>query len=755
MKKEVLSFSDVCRILSITAATGKNWIRLGKIRPIDADSREPVFARPEIERLLAAVEAGDKVLKSRRNKKKLSGTSLYENYITNRHNISVINEILELDQVYIDDDIMRIIIANFALQLICGQHGNDGAGKEGKPGKPGKPVRPGKLVRSGNLIREYLNNDLEVYRFKPLIDDLLFGAADDGMCQAGQYMDTHLSERHREMVLSDQYSDILDMELEYVPEEDCLGFVYISLKNMSQRKVRGAYYTPLSVVKELVGLVRGTVDLAGRRIIDPCCGTGNFLLYLASQSVEPECLYGQDSDEFAVRIARINFALRFNITDMGFLKKHITCGDTLKTVPFPSYDIILGNPPWGYDFTMEELAELTAVYRSASLKIAESYDLFVERCLSLLSEGGLLAFVLPEAILNVRSHRDIRDILLEKSEFRFVSYLGNVFSNVHCPSIILGVSGTKGKGACTKGISGGIRICTGGQTFTISPDRKFTPDTFNFHVSDEKQSCLDEICKNTDLAYLKGNARFALGIVTGNNKAFVSETPRDGYEPVLRGSDIYKYRISDSHAWMRFVPESFQQVAPAEIYRAPEKLLYRFICDMPVFAYDNRQRLSLNSCNILIPEIPGLAVKYVLAIMNSGTVAFFCRQNFNSVKVLRSHLEAIPIPVVPDKVQQEITSMVDRIMELASKVSIRGLSSRADIIEPSPKAGIMEPSPKASIMEISSKSSSMKSTSKVSILYDELDNCIMELYGLSAKHRDIIRESLKGRNRFLPPDNFM
>lgn len=94
-------------------------------------------------------------------------------------------------------------------------------------------------------------------------------------------------------------------------------------------------------------------------------------------------------------------------------------------------------------------------------------------------------------------------------------------------------------------------------------------------------------------------------------------------------------------------------------------------------------------------------------------------------------------------------------MELASKVSIRGLSSRADIIEPSPKAGIMEPSPKASIMEISSKSSSMKSTSKVSILYDELDNCIMELYGLSAKHRDIIRESLKGRNRFLPPDNFM
>jgi len=76
------------------------------------------------------------------------------------------------------------------------------------------------------------------------------------------------------------------------------------------------------------------------------------------------------------------------------------------------------------------------------------------------------------------------------------------------------------------------------------------------------------------------------------------------------------------------------------------------------------------------------------------------------VKVLRSHLEAIPIPAASAGVQREITAMVDRIME-----------------------------PGAMVRK----------------LYDELDGCIMRLYGLSAKNCGIIRESLKGKNRFLPP----
>lgn len=58
---------------------------------------------------------------------------------------------------------------------------------------------------------------------------------------------------------------------------------------------------------------------------------------------------------------------------------------------------------------------------------------------------------------------------------------------------------------------------------------------------------------------------------------------------VLKGSDIQRYKVCPSGNYIRFEPESFQQVAPIEIYRAKEKLLYRFISEVPVFTYDNKQ----------------------------------------------------------------------------------------------------------------------------------------------------------------------
>ena len=203
---------------------------------------------------------------------------------------------------------------------------------------------------------------------------------------------------------------------------------------------------------------------------------------------------------------------------------------------------------------------------------------------------------------------------------------------------------------------------------------------------------------------MKGKAKFALGIVTGNNKEYLSTEKKYDNEIVLKGSDIQRYGMTPSGNYIRFVPESFQQVAPIEMYRAKEKLLYRFISEVPVFAYDDRQTLSLNSCNIVIPNIDGLEMKYVLAILNSSVAAYFISKKFNSVKLLRSHIEQIPIPVVPMDVQVSVIRKVDRIMN---------------------------------------------SSENTSSLYKDLDSDIMELYGLSTNHSDVIKNALRGKNLFL------
>lgn len=128
---------------------------------------------------------------------------------------------------------------------------------------------------------------------------------------------------------------------------------------------------------------------------------------------------------------------------------------------------------------------------------------------------------------------------------------------------------------------------------------------------------------------------------------------------VLKGTDICKYHINPAKQYLRFEPEQFQQVAPLEIYRAPEKLLYRFISNQLVVAYDDRQMLSLNSCNIVIPKIEGMQIKYILAILNSSVSQFVYQKEFHSIKVLRAHMEHIPIPRVGKAIQNEIIAMTE------------------------------------------------------------------------------------------------
>ena len=118
----------------------------------------------------------------------------------------------------------------------------------------------------------------------------------------------------------------------------------------------------------------------------------------------------------------------------------------------------------------------------------------------------------------------------------------------------------------------------------------------------------------TNHVTLKGKASWALGIVTGNNKKFITFKRSPGFEPIYRGKDVKRFVLSSPSCYIRFRPHYFQQVAPEEKYRAKEKLIYRFISRNLKFAYDNCQSLTLNSANILIPKLPNYPVKVILAL---------------------------------------------------------------------------------------------------------------------------------------------
>lgn len=677
----LLPFTELCRELSISEATGRNWIKLGKLLPSLTLGTTPYFTAEYAGHLRARLESSDTpVLKSRRNKHFVSGNGICRAYVSAHSvNVPAVRKILDLlraEKIEATDSLIRILVSECAIQLLCQKlfpienETNESATNGSSANKI-----------AANYLESYLSGSLRLGGYDFLITDLL-------------------PDKDSALAVLDANPELFSVEYVYEEKEDILGFLYLSLKNLGSRKAAGSYYTPTNVVKKLCSRLFDTTSATGKTVFDPCCGTGNFLLQLP-HNIPFSNIYGNDIDKISVRITRINMALKYKITNQDFLYNHITESDYLFTDSAANYDFIIGNPPWGYHYTKTEKEQLRKKYISASGAAIESYDVFIERAISDLTLGGVLSFVLPEAFLNVKAHTQTRTAVMRTNSFRYLEFLGNVFDKVQCPCIILQIVHDN-----TPFTAIGLTVNDGKRTYTISTEREVTADCFVFSATDAEYAVLKKIANLKNAATLENNAVFALGIVTGSNQTYISDQKTAENEMVLKGSDIYKYRFRNTNNYIVFQPGAFQQTAPEKYYRAPEKLLYRFICNQPVFAYDNRQTLSLNSCNILIPAIDGLNIKYIMAILNSGVSRFFFRKMFHSVKILRSHLERLPIPQIEEDAQKPVIDMVNALL------------------------GTSDPS-------------------SIHALYDALDLIIADLYHISEDEYKIIKASMDGENLFL------
>lgn len=622
MKK--LSIEELSNKLSISSATVKNWLRLGKITSQFMENNQPFFSDDYVKNLLKKINnENNQLLKSRRNKNHINGKFLYKDYVSDSSkNIETIENLLNnIQKITLpsDENIIKYILANCSIQLLMQ-----------------KKNIPTQI--NSNFLQNYLENQIDLGIYKPLIDFFITSKQDA-------------------ILFLKKYPQIFDYKFIYEKNEDILGLLYISYSNMGQRKQRGVYYTPTKVVKtSIANLVKQNEIMPDDKILDCCCGTGNFLLHLP-ENIKIEQIYGNDIDPLSSHIAKINLALKYNIKDLETINSHFSTFDFLENFNQKDFKYIIGNPPWGCCFTNEQKQNLIKNYTTASVKNIESFDLFIEKSLSILKKDGVLSFVLPESVLNVKSHTEIRKIIQKGNSIQYLQYLGNIFNMVHCPSIILQIKHTKRPLQTI-----GMIVNTGKNQFEINSKRKVDIRNFNFKMNDTEYKILQKIKNPHNKKFLKNNADFALGIVTGNNKEYLSAKKNQKNEVIIKGTDVEQYKIKESRTFIEYNRKNFQQSAPLETYKQPEKLVYKFISSKLVFACDNQQRLTLNSCNILIPKIKNMNIKYILAILNSSIAQFVYKKEFNSVKVLRSHLEQIPIPICEKNLQNEIVNLIDEIV---------------------------------------------------------------------------------------------
>lgn len=423
-------------------------------------------------------------------------------------------------------------------------------------------------------------------------------------------------------------------------DDDILGAFYQSVQSISSKSKNGSFFTP----SELLAFIKIPENAI---VLDPCCGSGGILIRTLSKKHNPTNIYAFDIDETALLICKINFVLFFN---NAFISPHIEKNDLIfrdcdglfvdKTSKF---DFIVTNPPWGSKFSSEQKNFLLQTY--PSLNTTEVFSIALFNAVKMLNDKGQLNFFLPESILNIGAHKNIRKFLLDSERNIEITPLGKAFKGVQSECILLKLSEKSSRE--TEITVNAEKIVKLDKKSISAPDY-----LISYNVSELDSVILNKIY-STPGTRLSGKTKFALGIVTGNNKKYIHETKSYDEEGIFRGKDILPYRLKEPECFIKFTPEIFQQVAPVEMYRR-KKIVYRFISDKIICALDECS-LFLNSANIIVCE--DYPMEILVCLFNSPIYSFIFQKKFKSKKVLKQHFQEFPLPVLDNNFRASFIEM--------------------------------------------------------------------------------------------------
>ena len=417
--------------------------------------------------------------------------------------------------------------------------------------------------------------------------------------------------------------------------DDILGAFYQSIQSISSKSKDGSFYTPAEILTSI------TIPESAK-VLDPCCGSGSILINTLSKNHNPDNIYAFDIDETALLICHINLILFFNNASISpHIKKHDLIFSEkmdLFSMDNEKYDFIVTNPPWGSKLSKSEKDVLLHNY--PLLDTTEVFSIALYNSLEKVSEKGSLNFFLPESILNVSTHKNIRKFLLDSHRNIEILPLGMAFKGVQSECVLLKLSEIT--------TTEPQIIVKKDTTYKLNAKNISAPDYFiSYNVSENDDNILNKIYSAKSVK-LSANTKFALGIVTGNNKKYVHETKATNEEAIFRGKDILPYKLKSPEVFINFTPEVFQQVAPIEIYRS-KKIVYKFISDKIVCAIDCNS-LVLNSANVIISN--DYPMEILVCLFNSPIYTFIYQKKFKSKKVLKQHFQDFPLPVLSNELNK-------------------------------------------------------------------------------------------------------
>ena len=187
-----------------------------------------------------------------------------------------------------------------------------------------------------------------------------------------------------------------------------------SLKN----SVMTAFYTPALVVREIAASLR-EAGIVPKRILDPSAGMGEFIRSFDTIAAEGHTTFGFEKD---ILTGQMLSALhpKDKIRIRGF--------EEIETKLNGSFDVVSSNIPFGDVAVFDPVFSKTA---ESARKVARMslHNYFFVKGVDMLREGGVLAFITSQGVMNAPSNEPIREWLMNNS--RLVSAVrlpNNLFS---------------------------------------------------------------------------------------------------------------------------------------------------------------------------------------------------------------------------------------------------------------------------------------------------------------------------------------
>ncbi|TAG58011.1 MAG: type II restriction endonuclease, partial [Cytophagales bacterium] len=344
---------------------------------------------------------------------------------------------------------------------------------------------------------------------------------------------------------------------------------------------------------------------------------------------------------------------------------------------FIGFDVVVANPPYGVKIKESQLTHFKIFYSSFEYQV-NSYVLFYEQGIKLLSIDGFLDYITPATFTYQHYFKKIRSVLDEKSIIRIRKYQFEVFKEANVgDTVSYLLHNNKVFENKVKIVNSNTELLNSSKFKEIDRDNLYFKDGSynlnNLKVDIEKINS-KSILLGTIAKIIMGIKPYQVGKGTPKqnsasliNRVFSSTFKKDNtFLKYIIGKDFNRYcfniledRFLSYGKWLAEPRES------ASFFT--DKIIIRQTSDRIIANFDNLKLINLNNVYNVTLNVKEFELKYILSILNSKLVNAIY-QSISQEKgrlfaeVKKIYLEKLPIPNIPLKAQKPFVKLVDKIL---------------------------------------------------------------------------------------------